>query len=313
VAASAVKEIQTERFGRSQRVCMLATLFIAATIPQPAPIIAAVIFCFGLVIGSFLNVCIVRIPSGKSIVSPPSACPKCGAQIRPYDNIPVVSWLLLRGKCRGCQAKISPIYPAVELLTALLFLGCFLAFGLTIEALKWALFSALMIVLVFTDLRERILPDVVNFSGFAAGLLLSFFATPSDGAALWIANHLFAYPPPRPVVSFADALLGAAVGSGLLWLVSEAYFRLRHREGMGLGDVKMMLLIGAFLGPKLTLLTILAGSLLGSVLGVAFILASRKGRDYELPFGTFLGIAAVLVMFFGGPVAQWYESLLMAR
>lgn len=279
----------------------------------PASLIAAVIFCFGLIIGSFLNVCIVRIPGGKSIVSPPSACPKCGAHIRPYDNIPVISWLALRGKCRGCQAKISAIYPAVELLTALLFLGCYLTFGLSIEALKWAVFSALMIVLVFTDLRERILPDVVNFFGFAAGLILSFFIAPSDGAALWIANHLFAYPPPQPAISFADALLGAALGAGLLWLVSEGYFRLRHREGMGLGDVKMMLLIGAFLGPKLTLLTILAGSLLGSILGLAFILASRKGRDYELPFGTFLGIAAVLVMFFGSPVVAWYQSLLMVR
>ncbi|MGH9638790.1 MAG: prepilin peptidase [Bryobacteraceae bacterium] len=279
----------------------------------PAPFIAVVVACLGLVIGSFLNVCIVRIPSGKSIVSPPSACPKCDAKIRPYDNIPVVSWLILRGKCRGCKASISAIYPTVEVLTGLLFVGCFLAFGLTVEALKWAIFSALMIVLVFTDLRERILPDVVNYSGFAIGLALSFFTLPSDGAASWIAHHLFAISPAVPVLSFADALLGAAIGSGLLWLVSEAYFRLRHREGMGLGDVKMMLLIGAFLGPKLTLLTILAGSLLGSILGLAFIFASRKDSDYELPFGTFLGIAAVLVMFFGTPVVQWYQSFLMVR
>lgn len=279
----------------------------------PAPFIAAVIFCLGLVIGSFLNVCIVRIPNGKSIVSPPSACPKCGAKIRPYDNIPVISWLVLGGKCRGCKERISAIYPAVELLTGLLFLACYLAFGLSVEALKWAIFSALMIVLVFTDLRERILPDVVNFSGFAIGLVLSFFTMPTDGTSWWIAHHLFAFAPPREALSFVDALLGAAVGSGLLWLVSEAYFRLRHREGMGLGDVKMMLLIGAFLGPKLTLLTILTGSLIGSVLGLAFIFASRKESDYELPFGTFLGIAAVLVMFFGGPIVQWYQSLLMVR
>jgi leader peptidase (prepilin peptidase) / N-methyltransferase len=279
----------------------------------PAWFIAAAIFCFGLVIGSFLNVCIVRIPNGKSIVSPPSACPKCGAPIRPYDNIPVVSWLVLKGKCRGCQSKISGIYPAVELLTALLFLACFLAFGLTVGALKWGIFSALMIVLVFTDLRERILPDVVNFSGFAIGLLLSFFTVPADGAALWFARRVLSFPLPRPALSFADALIGAAVGSSLLWLVSEAYFRLRHREGMGLGDVKMMLLIGAFLGPKLTLLTIFTGSVIGSILGIAFILASRKDSNYELPFGTFLGIAAVLVMFFGSPVVQWYQSLLMVR
>lgn len=277
------------------------------------PFVAVAIACLGLVIGSFLNVCIVRIPSGKSIVSPPSACPKCGAQIRPYDNIPVISWLLLGGKCRRCKTKISAIYPTVEMLTGLLFLGCYLAFGLSVEALKWAIFSALMIVLVFTDLRERILPDVVNFSGFGIGLVLSLFTVPTDGAALWLARRVFAYPPPQAAISLADALLGAAVGSGLLWLVSEGYFRLRHREGMGLGDVKMMLLIGAFLGSKLTLLTILAGSVLGSIIGIAFIYASRKGSDYELPFGTFLGIAAVLVMFFGTPVVQWYQSYLLVR
>ena len=128
---------------------------------------------FGLVIGSFLNVCIVRIPEGKSIVMPASACPKCGAAIKPWDNIPVLSWLLLGGKCRGCKQPISWMYPVVELLTGALFLGCYLAFGLTIEALKWAIFSALLVVLVFTDMRERILPNVVNYSGFAAALLLS--------------------------------------------------------------------------------------------------------------------------------------------
>ena len=271
------------------------------------------VFLFGLIIGSFLNVCIVRIPSGKSIVLPASACPKCGLAIRPYDNIPVVSYLLLRGKCRGCKTKISWMYPLVELLTGLLFLGCFYVFGISVETAKWAAFSAIMVVLVFTDLRERILPDVVNFTGLAIGLIFSLFTKPTDGTALWIANHLFDYPPPAPVLSLVDALLGAAAGSGLLWLVSEAYFKLRGREGMGLGDVKMMLMAGAFLGAKRTLLTILAGSLLGSVLGVAIILARRKDADYELPFGTFLGAAALLVVFFGTPLVNWYQSLLMVR
>jgi leader peptidase (prepilin peptidase)/N-methyltransferase len=268
---------------------------------------------FGLIIGSFLNVCIVRIPGRKSVVMPSSACPNCGVAIRPWDNIPVVSWLLLQGKCRGCKTKISAMYPVVELLTALLFWACYCAFGLTTEALKWAIFSALMIVLVFTDLRERILPDVVTYSGFAAGLLLSLVTKPSDGTALWLANRMFAFPPPVPVISLGDALCGAAFGSGLLWLVAELYFRLRGREGMGLGDVKMMLMAGAFLGLKRTLLTILAGSVLGSLLGLAFMLARRKESDYELPFGSFLGVAAVLVMFFGTPVVNWYLSLMMVR
>jgi leader peptidase (prepilin peptidase)/N-methyltransferase len=279
----------------------------------PETLIVVFVFLFGLIIGSFLNVCILRIPSGKSIVMPASACPKCGEPIRPYDNIPVISYLLLGGKCRGCKTKISPMYPLVELLTGMLFVACYLVFGLTVETLKWAAFSAILIVLVFTDLRERILPDLVNFTGFGMGLALSFFTKPADGTALWIANHLFEYPPPAPVLSFADAILGAALGSGLLWLVSEAYFRLRGREGMGLGDVKMMLMAGAFLGAKKTLLTILAGSILGSVLGIAVILAKRKDTDYELPFGTFLGAGALLAVFFGTPVVNWYTSLLVVR
>jgi leader peptidase (prepilin peptidase) / N-methyltransferase len=268
---------------------------------------------FGLAIGSFLNVCIVRIPARKSIVLPASACPKCGAPIRPYDNVPVLSYLLLRGKCRQCKMRISLMYPLVEVLTALLFLACYRAFGLTPEGVKWAAFSALMIVLVFTDIRERILPDVVNYTGLAIGLAISLFTAPSDGTAHWLSSRMFAFPPPAPVLSFADALLGAAIGCALLWLVSEAYFRLRGREGMGLGDVKMMLMAGAFLGLKRTLLTIFAGSILGSILGLAFIIAHRKGTDYELPFGSFLGMAALLVVFFGTPVVNWYQSLLMLR
>jgi leader peptidase (prepilin peptidase) / N-methyltransferase len=282
-------------------------------IVAPSTLIGIFAALLGLIIGSFLNVCIVRIPGRKSIVMPASACPKCGAAIRPWDNIPVVSWLLLRGKCRACKTKISAMYPVVELLTAALFWACFYAFGPTIEAAKWAIFSALMIVLVFTDLRERILPDVVNYSGFAAGLLLSLVTKPSDGSALWIANRVFDFPPPTPVISLADALLGAAFGSGLLWLVAELYFRMRGREGMGMGDVKMMLMAGAFLGLKRTLLTILVGSVLGSILGMAFMVARRKGSEYELPFGSFLGMAAVLVMFFGTPLVNWYLSLMMAR
>jgi leader peptidase (prepilin peptidase) / N-methyltransferase len=279
----------------------------------PTSLIGIFAALFGLIIGSFLNVCIVRIPGRKSIVMPASACPNCGAAIRPWDNIPVVSWLLLGGKCRACKTPISWMYPVVELLTAALFWACYYAFGLTTEALKWAIFSALMIVLVFTDLRERILPDVVNYSGFAAGLALSLVTKPADGAALWLANRVFDFPPPSPVISLADALLGAAFGSGMLWLVAEIYFRMRGREGMGFGDVKMMLMAGAFLGLKRTLLTILAGSVLGSVLGLAFMLARRKGSDYELPFGSFLGMAAVLVMFFGTPLVNWYLSLMMVR
>jgi len=281
---------------------------------MPSPILIGLfVFGFGLILGSFLNVCIVRIPKGKSIVLPASACPKCGTAIRPYDNIPVLSYAILGGKCRGCKTRISAMYPAVELLTGSLFWICYHAFGLSFDALKWSVFSAIMIVLVFTDLRERILPDVVNFTGFGLGLALSLFVAPTDGTAQWLASHIFEFPPPAPVISLADALFGAAVGSGLLWGISELYFRVRGREGMGLGDVKMMLMAGAFLGTKRTLLTIFGGSLLGSILGIAFIMARRKDSDYELPFGTFLGMAAILVVFFGTPLVDWYQSFLMAR
>jgi leader peptidase (prepilin peptidase)/N-methyltransferase len=270
--------------------------------------IALIIFLFGLIIGSFLNVCILRIPIAKSIVLPPSHCPSCGTSIKPYDNIPVVSWLVLAGRCRKCKVRISAMYPMVELGTGLLFLACYLAFGLNAEALKWAIFAALMIVLTITDLRERILPDKVNFVGLGLGLLLSLFTRPVDGTALWLANHLFAYPPPEAALSFGDALIGAGAASGLLWLVAEGYFRARGREGMGLGDVKMMAMAGAFLGLQRALLTILAGSLLGSVIGIAVITIGRKGRDFELPFGSFLGAGAMLVVFFGSSALDWYRA-----
>src|SRR5271156_4844002 len=172
----------------------------------PAILFGIFAFLFGLIIGSFLNVCILRIPGGKSIVMPASACPKCGDPIRPYDNIPVLSYFILGGKCRGCKTRISPMYPLVELLTGLLFLACYLAFGLTPEALKWSVFSALLIVLVFTDLRERILPDVVNFTGLGFGLALSLFTQQADGTAQWIATHFLESTPPTPALSLADAV-----------------------------------------------------------------------------------------------------------
>lgn len=279
----------------------------------PTQLIAVFVFVFGLIIGSFLNVCISRLPQGKSVVTPSSRCPKCGKSIKPYDNVPVLSYLFLGGKCRACKTRISLIYPAVELLTGLLFFACYVVFGNSIETAKWAAFSAILVVLILTDWRERLLPDMVNFTGLAIGLMISFFVRPQDGTAFWIANRLFEFPPPAPVISFVDALIGASVGGGVLWLVGEGYFRLRGREGMGFGDVKMMLMAGAFLGLRRTILTILLGSVLGAILGAIFILSSRKGSDYELPFGTFLGAAALLVVFLGTPVVTWYQSLFVLR
>jgi leader peptidase (prepilin peptidase) / N-methyltransferase len=276
----------------------------------PSTFINIFVFLFGLIIGSFLNVCIVRIPERKSIVTPPSACPRCDTPIRPYDNIPLLSWLVLRGRCRACKTRIPAMYPFVELLTAVIFWSCYRLFGMTAEGVKWATFSSLMIVLVFTDLNLRILPDKVNYTGLALGLAFTQVTKPADGMSVLIATAIFDRLPSERMLSLADAVLGAVVGGGLLWLVSELYFWMRRREGMGLGDVKMMLMAGAFLGARRTVLTILAGSLLGTILGVAFILAKRKNMStYELPFGSFLGVAALLVVFFGIPFMDWYHSI----
>jgi leader peptidase (prepilin peptidase)/N-methyltransferase len=279
-------------------------------------------FLFGIVIGSFLNVCITRIPEDVSIVAPASRCPKCGTPIKPYDNVPVFSWLWLRGKCRGCGTPISPMYPLVELVTGLLFVACYLQFGLTQATVKWVFFTCLIIVLAITDLRVRLLPDLVTWPGFAVGLLFSAVVPLNDGAAFLLASKLFHRLPPPRLLGVLDALLGALFGSLLLWGAATVYKVVRHREGMGFGDVKMMAMAGTFLGVGNTFLTILLGTLLGSVIGVALIMtmylrgvgkqlaerASRRGlgsvngirwaiaSQYQLPLGTFLGIAALIVV-----------------
>lgn len=267
--------------------------------------------------------CITRIPEELSIVSPGSRCPRCKTPIKPYDNVPVFAWLWLKGKCRSCGLPISPMYPLVELATGLLFVGCFLEFGITQATVKWLFFICLIIVLTVTDLRVRLLPDVITWPGFAAGVLFSAFVPPNDGAAFLLSLRLFHWLPPERFLGVIEALLGAAFGSLMLWGAAALYKLVRGREGMGMGDVKMMLMVGAFLGVRNAFLTILLGTLLGSVLGVAVIAtmyaggagrrlaerASRRGLGtakqirwliagkYHLPLGTFLGIAALIVVF----------------
>ena len=286
-------------------------------------------FLFGIVIGSFLNVCIARIPDGLSIVSPGSRCPRCLKPIKPYDNVPILGWLWLRGKCRNCKLPISPMYPLIELITGLLFVACYLSFGLTPETFKWLSFSCIIVILIITDLRVRILPDAINGPGFIAGLIFAWFVPPGDGTAILLNLRLFHGGLPESVLGVLDALLGAAFGSLLLWGAAALYKVIRGREGMGFGDVKMMAMVGAFLGLRGSFLTILLGTLLGSVLGVALIIAlyaigwksrlaeraSRRGlgkvaslrwtiaSQYQLPLGTFLGIGALAVVFlFSSPL-----------
>ena len=285
--------------------------------------VIAFFFLFGIVIGSFLNVCITRIPEEVSIVSPGSRCPRCEKPIKPYDNVPVFAWIWLRGKCRNCGLPISPMYPLVELVTGLLFVGCYLEFGISQATVKWLFFICLIIILTVTDLRVRLLPDVITWPGFAAGVLFSVFVPPNDGVAFLLSLRLLHQLPPERVLGVVEALLGAAFGSLLLWGAAVLYKLVRGREGMGLGDVKMMLMVGAFLGVRNAFITILLGTLLGSILGVAVIAtmyaggagrrlaerASQRGlgtvnqirwliaSQYHLPLGTFLGIAALIVVF----------------
>ena len=269
---------------------------------------AAYIFLFGLCLGSFLNVCIQRLPKGESVVRPRSRCPRCGQAIAAYDNIPLVSYALLGGRCRRCRARISPVYPLVEALTGATLLVAYWRFGLTPAGLKAALLAAAMIVLFFTDLRARLLPDRVTFPGLAAGFLFAFWVPVEDGTAALLLRWLGSAPPPL-VVSVADALLGALLGAGLLFGLGEVWYRLRKVEAMGLGDVKMMAMVGLFLGVKLTVLTLLAGSLAGSLVGGAFILLARKGAQYELPLGSFLALGALLAVFWGRALVGAYLGL----
>ena len=253
---------------------------------------------FGLLIGSFLNVCIYRLPRDLSVVRPRSYCPACERQIAWYDNVPLLSYLLLRARCRHCQAGIPIRYPLVEFLTGVFFFAAVWLHGLNIEALKLCLFAALMIELVVSDLDTRILPDEFTLGGTAVGIVFAAFQ-PMDAG---IATALLPEYNWR-VASMAEAALGAAVTSGALWAVGWIYLKIRHREGLGFGDVKMMALVGAFLGLQRSIVALMLGSVAGSVLGLLFIALSRKDAStYELPYGTFLGAAAVIYAYAGGPL-----------
>jgi len=249
------------------------------------PIVSIV---FGAMIGSFLNVCISRLPKGESIVFPGSHCPKCGKPIRFYDNIPVISFILLRGRCRSCRTPISFQYPLVEAVTALASLTLFARFGASLSYLIYFSFVASLIVVTVIDLYHQIIPDVISLPGIAVGLLSATV---------------------NPFLSFFDSFLGALLGGGTLFVIAGLYQWLFKREGMGGGDVKLLAMIGAFLGWKAVVLTILLGSFAGSVIGVGIILL--KGRDfrYAIPFGPFLSLGAVLSLFYGEALLRWYLGL----
>lgn len=247
-------------------------------------------FLLGAVVGSFLNVCILRIPEKKSIVSPPSHCPGCGSGIRFYDNIPILSYLVLRGKCRNCGERISFRYPLVELITAFFSLALFVQFGPSLTYLIYLVFMAALIVITFIDLDHRIIPDLISLPGIVAGFLASFL--------------LFE-------ITWFESALGILVGGGSLMLVAVVYEMITGQEGMGGGDVKLLAMLGAFIGWQGVLFTIMASSLLGSIIGGGMMVISGKGRKFAIPFGPFLSAGGIIYLFFGQLLINWYLALFM--
>jgi leader peptidase (prepilin peptidase)/N-methyltransferase len=245
-------------------------------------------FIFGAIVGSFLNVCICRMPKDESVVSPPSHCPNCDYRIRWYDNIPLFSYLLLRGKCRGCGTHISLQYPLVELLNGLLTLALFLRFDFSVAFLALFLFCSALVVITFIDLEHQIIPDEISLTGIVIGFIFSFF--------------LHGY-------SWLNSLLGILLGGGSLLLVAYGYQWLTGKEGMGGGDIKLLAMMGAFLGWKSVLFIIFASSLIGSVVGITMMLVQKKDSKLAIPFGPYLAFGAVLYIFYGRQLIHWYLNL----
>ena len=274
---------------------------------MPPAVLALII---GLLIGSFLNVCIYRLPRDLSVMFPRrSFCPECEHQIAWYDNIPVLSYFLLGARCRHCRKPIPVRYPVVEAMTGLLFFTIVAALGPTAAAAKLCLLVALLIGLTFSDLEERILPDEMTIGGTVAGLVLAWLVPLQAGIARAILAAQGIYLDAR-WTSVAEGVLGAALPAGFLWLGGLLFEKIRHKEGLGLGDIKMLAMIGAFLGTQATLLTLILGSVAGSVIGLIYIRATGKDAStYQLPFGTFLGLAGIVVALAGQQVIRWYTGL----
>jgi leader peptidase (prepilin peptidase)/N-methyltransferase len=253
---------------------------------------------FGLLIGSFLNVCIHRWPRDLSVVRPRSACPECEHPIAWYDNVPVVSYLMLRGRCRRCGTRIHWRYPFVELMTAFAFAFFVHQNGFTLEALKYCTFAAIVIALIFTDLDTLILPDELTIGGALIGLGFALLVPIRDPAFAGLGT-------------FGEAVLGAIVPAGAIWFGGWVFEKLRHKEGLGFGDVKMLAMVGAFLGIRAALLTIILGAISGSIIGLIFIRVTGKDAgSYQLPFGSFLGAAALFAAVEGQIVIGWYVQTL---
>ena len=252
-------------------------------------------FALGAVVGSFLNVCISRLPENQSIVKPASRCPSCSTPIRWYDNIPLISFIILRGKCRRCGCSISWQYPAVELLTAILFVVLMQEFSNPIALVIYLVFVCALIVVTFIDLKHYIIPNEISIPGVFIGLALSLVPARLTGGQMASS-------------SFIDSLIGCIVGGGILYLTALFSLAVFKKEGMGGGDIKLLGMVGAFLGWKLAIMTIVLGSMLGAVVGVTLILLRLKLRTDYIPFGPYLALAAVLSLLYGEQLWWWYLS-----
>jgi leader peptidase (prepilin peptidase)/N-methyltransferase len=254
--------------------------------PLPGAFLEAMFVVWGLLIGSFLNVCIHRLPLKQSVVTPRSRCPDCGYELSWMDNIPVLSYAALGGRCRSCSRPISLRYPVIEIVTAFVFFLHWEAFGPTPLLFVRTAFACALIVHFMIDLEHQILPDVINLPGIAAGFVCSFFV------------------PPGPLMS----ALGILAGGGLLWAIAEIWLRLRKVDAMGFGDVKMLAMIGAFLGVKMVVLTFVLSSLIGGVVGGVLIASRRGDMATRVPFGTMLAVAALVASLYGNAIVDWYLS-----
>lgn len=279
----------------------------------PLPVICGAAAAFGAVIGSFLNVVIHRLPREESLAFPNSRCPACSAAISPFDNIPILSYLILRGRCRVCKAKISPRYPAVELLTAILFALVTWHGGLTLALPFDLVFVSALLALVFIDAENMILPNAITYPGLILALVARVAVPYLVGAPHFDDLQSLANGPladlPLWAASLVGALIGALAGGGTLWVMGWLWEKLRGVEAMGLGDVKMMFMVGAYLGWRLTVLTIFLAVLSGSFTGIALMLRQReRNMQMLLPFGVFLGTAAIAALLIGSRIVEWYAG-----
>jgi len=243
------------------------------------------IFILGLIVGSFSNVCIYRIPKNESIIFPASHCPKCHSPIKPVDNIPLLSYILLKGRCRNCGNKISIQYPIVEFLTGLIYLIIFLIYGLSIQSLIYIILSSALIIIAFIDLNEQIVPDVISLPGIVIGFIISFFVTN---------------------IPFINSALGVLVGGGIILIIALGGSVIFKKEAMGGGDVKLAAMIGAFLGWRYIIISLFLGFFLGALTGILLIMMKIKSREDMVPFGPFIVLGSFITLLWGEKIISWY-------